>query len=355
MSDTETYTYQSPTYREMHRGRGVDWRDFRGSHYREYRRLWDETAATRSAPEFPLHVDIETTNACNLECPMCPRTHLVKTKNQRWSPKGRIGLMDRGLYRRLIDQAAVGGAYSVKLNFLGEPLLHPEVIDQVAYAAGRGLWVMINTNAVRLSEDMSRGLLDAGLSDIFFSFDSPYKDVYERIRVGASFDRVVRNIQRFMELKYKLGRPDVQTRVSMISYWDGKGTGEGEREAYLALFDDLGVDEIGFAVYSDPALDYSGLMPEPLAGFCCDDLFRRVFVLWDGAAQVCCGEWERRLQVGDASKEDLAGIWTSPAFVRIRDLHATGFYDRIEACRRCSVPYLIARDRPERAENGGQT
>jgi MoaA/NifB/PqqE/SkfB family radical SAM enzyme len=355
MADTETYTYQSPTYREMHRGRGVDWRDLRGPLYHEYRRLWDETAATRMAPEFPLHVDIETTNACNLQCPMCPRTHLVKTKNQRWSPGGKIGLMDQELYRGLIDQAVAGGAFSVKLNFLGEPLIHPEVIDQVAYAADRGLWVMMNTNAVRLDEDMSRRLLEAGLSDIFFSFDSPYKDVYERIRVGASFDRVVRNIQRFMELKVETGRHEVQTRVSMISYWDGKGTGPDEREAYLALFDELGVDEIGFAVYSDPALDYSKLMPEPLDGFCCDDLFRRVFVLWDGEAQVCCGEWERRLRVGDARKNSLAEIWEAPAYRRIRDLHAEGRYHELQVCRRCSVPYLIARDQEQKPAAGGDS
>ncbi|MBU0513913.1 MAG: radical SAM protein [Proteobacteria bacterium] len=347
MADTETYTYQSPTYREIHRGRAVDWRDRRGPRYADYRRQWDRTAADRLAPAYPLHVDIETTNACNLQCPMCPRTHLVKAGNKRWSPGGKIGLMDFDLYRSLIDQAAEQGAFSVKLNFLGEPLIHPQVVDQVAYAAGRGLWVMMNTNAVALTQTMSRRLLEAGVSDVFFSFDSPDAEVYERIRVGAKFDRVVRNIQRFMELKYETGRLDVQTRVSMISYWDDKGAGENEREAYLALFDELGVDEIGFAVYTDPNLDYSTLLPEPMADFCCDDLFRRVFVLWDGAVQVCCGEWERQLQVGDARRNSLAEIWRGPVYDILRRAHAEGNYHRIEVCRRCSVPYLIARDRAE--------
>ena len=343
-TESEQFSYQSPTYQELHRRRKVDWKEMRDARYHAYRRLWDGFAQNLHTPDFPLHLDIETTNACNLQCPMCPRTHLIKSGSKTWSPGGKIGLMDMGLYKSLIDQGADQGAYSVKLNFLGEPLLHPEVVEQVAYARQRGLWVMMNTNAVRLTEDMSRRLLDAGLSDVFFSFDSPYKDVYERIRVGAGFDSVVGNVQRFMELKYEGGFLDVQTRVSMISYWEEKGADDDEREAYLRLFDDLGVDEIGFAVYSDPSLDYSALMTEPARDFVCGDLFRRTFILWDGAVHVCCGEWDRKYIVGDANDTPLTELWRNPKYEALRAAHRQGRYFDIAICRACSLPYLFARD-----------
>ena len=39
--------------------------------YKEYRRKWAEYPKKRVVAEFPLNVDIESTNACNLKCTMC--------------------------------------------------------------------------------------------------------------------------------------------------------------------------------------------------------------------------------------------------------------------------------------------
>ena len=336
----EKESYRSPTYYELAAPKELDWRKYRGPEYFEYRRQWDERPQRREAGAFPLHLDIDPTNRCNLGCAMCPRTYYIKEGRTGWNPEGQVGFMDFSFYEDLIRQSVAGGLKSVKLNFLGEPLLHPRLTDMVALAASQGLWVMINTNATLLNEKVSRDLLAAGLTDIFFSFDSPYAAEYESIRVGAKYDKVLANIECFMEAKQALNKKEVQTRASMVLPENLAGEElEKIRADYIKLFRDLKVAEIGFGLPSVMGLDYEktyGLFP----GFVCPDIFRRMFIFWDGPAGPCCGDWERNLIVGQAKDEGLAKIWNGPAYARLRSAHCSGHYEQIDACRACSVPYL---------------
>ena len=332
--------YQSPTYYELAPPPELDWRPFRGPDYQEYRRQWDERALRGEAGAFPLHLDVDPTNRCNLSCPICPRTHYLRTGRRAWNPAGVWGDMDFTLYERLIEEGAAGGLRSVKLNFLGEPLLAPRLTDMVRRAAQAGLWVMLNTNATLLTEARAEALLTAGLTDIFFSFDSPYEEQYEKARPGADYKGVLANIRAFMAVRERLGLKAVQTRASMILP-QGAGPEDLARiqADYIRLFRGLGVAEVGFGRPTAVGRDYGrafGLSP----GFVCPDLFRRIFVFWDGPAGPCCGDWDRRLLVGRANLKSLGEIWRGRAYGKLRAAHLAGRYEDIPACRSCSVPYL---------------
>ena len=250
------------------------WLSFRDERYLEYRRLWAERAAIGEPGEFPLHLDIETTNHCNLKCTMCPRTRYLAAGDWSWSPQG-LGRMDFALYSRLIEQAAAGGAYSVKLNLLGEPLLHPDLLRQVALASGRGLYVQLNTNAMLLTSEISRNLLEAGLDDIFFSLDSPYREKFENIRVGACFETVVNNIAEFVRLKNEVGRHHVQTRAAMVTDVSGP-TSEEEKDDFSRLMRRLGIEETGYGPADDHLADHSLENADHDGRFSCDQLYQSV-------------------------------------------------------------------------------
>jgi pyruvate-formate lyase-activating enzyme len=328
--------YSSPTYYELKAPKELDWRPFRPESYFQYRREWDRRGLEGRSEDFPLHLDIDPTNRCNLSCPMCPRTHYIREGRREWAPKGPRD-MDMALYRLLIEEGRAKGLRSVKLNFLGEPLLYPHITDMVAIASQAGLWVMMNTNAVALGPDLSRKLLESGLTDIFFSFDSPYPEEYERIRLGASYSRTLENIRSFMAIKEELGCSGVQTRASLVLPEAEEGREDLKRD-YIKLFRDLKVAEIGFGLPTVMGRDYAPLNPE--GAFACPDLFRRLFVFSDGQCGPCCGDWERRLIVGQAGSSPISAIWGGEACRELRKAHLSGAYRDIPACRGCSVPYL---------------
>jgi MoaA/NifB/PqqE/SkfB family radical SAM enzyme len=333
---------RGPTYCEIPAPPELDWRPFRPESYLEYRREWDRRGGEADAGGFPLHLDMDPTSRCNLRCRMCPRTWYMERGETAWAPLG-PGDMDMGLYRSAVEEGARLGARSVKLNFLGEPLLHPRILDMVRLASSLDLWVMMNTNAALLTPDLSRGLLRAGLTDIFFSFDSPYPEEYERVRLGASYEKTLSNIRAFMEAKGRMGLGHVQTRASMVLPEDPEGREEVKRD-YVRLFRSLGVAEVGFGLPTVMGRDYAPLN-EGLR-FVCPDLFRRIFVFRDGAAGPCCGDWERRLVVGDLGKQTIGEIWRSPEYAELRGRHVSGSFMDVPACRSCSVPYLSAAGDP---------
>ena len=125
-------------------------------------------------------------------------------------------MMSFDLYQKIIDEGEKYRLPSVKLQYLGEPLLHPEVDKQIRYAKDAGILdVIFNTNATLLTEEKSYEILEAGIDAIFFSVDSADPRTFNEIRIGADYEKVVANIHQFLEIKEKMGYDNVQTRISM--------------------------------------------------------------------------------------------------------------------------------------------
>src|SRR5262249_12332683 len=129
-------TYHEIVYSEA-------WKRLRSPEYHAYRQQWDEVPRNRVELPFPIHLDIETTNVCNLRCPMCPRTILLA--NDEFSP---LGYITQDEYRRMIDEGVTHGLKSIKLNYLGKPIAHPDIGLQAAYGKEKCVTeAMINSNA----------------------------------------------------------------------------------------------------------------------------------------------------------------------------------------------------------------
>jgi radical SAM protein with 4Fe4S-binding SPASM domain len=285
-------------------------------------------------------LDIETTNVCNLACVMCPRTRMIRAENWAWSPNG-LGYMPFPVFQTLVDEAADQGAYSVKLNWLGEPLLHPDVVRQVAYARQKGLYVMMNTNAVRLTPETSRRLLDAGLTDIFFSLDSLDPEAYGRIRAGGRLDQVLGNIEALVRIRNERGLTHVQTRAAMVTDVL-EPTPPDQIEGFTRRMAELGVDEVGYGPPED-GRDHT-VDNETVTGFVCEQPYQRLFVTWDGMIAPCCGHMEREYPLGEFPATALKKAWTGPALTRLRQAHEAGRFQDVAICRRCAVPYLTQKE-----------
>jgi MoaA/NifB/PqqE/SkfB family radical SAM enzyme len=266
----------------------------------------------------PLCVDVETAAVCDLACPFCFR-QFVATPDK---------LIDEALFHRIIDQMADLGVPSLKLNWRGEPLLHPRLPALVDYAKKKGiLETIINTNATTLDEKKARALIEAGLDMVIYSFDGGSKASYERMRPGRfkpnGFDEVYRNIRRFAEIRTELGAAFPRTKIQMILTQETFA----EQESFYALFDDC-VDDVTVKQYTERGgsladLDdatrtriEAGLAAKNLPSdgaylreadgsifvavgrLPCEQPFQRLLVSYDGRVAMCCYDWGAQHPVG---------------------------------------------------------
>ncbi|MBV6343651.1 radical SAM protein, partial [Candidatus Magnetobacterium casense] len=147
------------------------------------------------------NVSLEATRLCNLRCIMCP-THKANADpeiNRKYP-----AYFDIGRYRDIIEQLAeLDTPLHIGPQFQGEPLLSKAIYEMVRIAKSKGFSTGFSTNAVLLTEWASAELIEAGLDALCISVDAVTKETFEKIRVGANYDRVVKNINTFLSMRGK--------------------------------------------------------------------------------------------------------------------------------------------------------
>ncbi len=233
---------------------------------------------------------LETTSACNLNCVMCAAQ---RPATKRFKPSG---FMDVALFRRLVDEIvdAHPGITSLYLHKDGEPLLHPRIVPMIEHAAARHRDVTLVTNATLLDDELSRAILATPLQRIRFSVDGLTRATFERVRVQlpgneyagsgppVGFEAVMRNIDRFLELRQQSGNRTIEVGLRTTDFRPTSG----ELDAYRAYW-------LKRVEYVDVAhlISWTGEVgrekddPDRHA---CMAPWAMVVVSWDGKLVPCC-------------------------------------------------------------------
>jgi wyosine [tRNA(Phe)-imidazoG37] synthetase (radical SAM superfamily) len=315
----------SPGFRQYFR-QPEEWND---PTYVEYRRLWTAAPVEGISLPYPLNLDLEVTNCCNLRCPFCIRETGV----------GKEGFMDMETYFSIMEE--IGGHLgfngklipakvgAIKLNWRGEPTLHPDLVDMVGMAKAMLIpEVSINTNGTKLTPVLSKKLIEARIDRIIISVDSIDPVLYESQRVGAKLEPVLKNIESLIKLRDTLsynGRPYV--RVQKVDLPEGRL----ENEEYVDFFLKMGCDSVAINSYKSKALDGQEWEANP-----CAMPFQRLICTWDGYFYPCC-EGNRFKPIGNIHDMSIETAWLSPLMNRLRKAHSTGQQNTIDACKRCGV------------------
>ncbi|HEX8962539.1 MAG TPA: radical SAM protein [Rhodocyclaceae bacterium] len=162
-----------------------------------------------TAAPLPRFVQIEPVGECNLRCRMCPIEH--RRDGRPWGPPA---FMDFAVFKRLVD--GFPGMEELQLQGLGEPMMHPRFFDMVRYAAGRGARVSTNSNLTLLTPKRAQLCVDSGLAALHASIDGATAVTYEFIRRGASFAKVLRNLDRLVAAKAAAGSATPQLRIVLV-------------------------------------------------------------------------------------------------------------------------------------------
>ena len=141
--------------------------------------------------ETPFLVQIFPCYACNFKCSYCLYA-LPRHEHGYISDKT---FMDFELYKSVIDDMAAAGWRLKMLRFaaIGEPLLHPQITEMVAYAVEKHVAATVDivTNASMLTEKLAGELIAAGLSTLRVSLEGLSSGDYRKnCGVDVEFERI---------------------------------------------------------------------------------------------------------------------------------------------------------------------
>lgn len=159
--------------------------------------------------QLPQYVQMEPVGQCNLRCRMCSIQF-----RQDGPPHGPPAFMDFDDFTRLIDEFQ--DLRELHLQGLGEPTMHPRFFEMIEYAVARGIQVSTNTNMTLMTAERAERCVTSGLHGIHVSLDGATASTYERIRSRAHFDRVVRNLERLIRTKARLGSDLPEVRIVLV-------------------------------------------------------------------------------------------------------------------------------------------
>ena len=69
----------------------------------------------------------------------------------------------------------------------------------------------------------------------------------------------------------------------------------------------------------------------------CSDLWRRLFIWWDGKVAPCDVDYLTTLTNETITKSSISEIWNGNIYKKLRNKHLSGFRQNIEPCSRCVV------------------
>jgi MoaA/NifB/PqqE/SkfB family radical SAM enzyme len=202
-----------------------------GTTLKDPRRYFEDVAVHRAGPAEapPVCLYLEVTNRCNLLCETCPRTFetLEPPADMSWD-----------LFTRIIDQ--VPDIARVVLHGVGEPMLVEDLPRMIRALKDRGTYVLFNTNGTLLQPKRFGALIDTGLDELRVSLDAADRAAYLRVRGKDFFDRIVRDVGKFVAYQRSVG-----AETPRVSLWlTGLKETVEQLPAFVRLAAAMGVKEV---------------------------------------------------------------------------------------------------------------
>lgn len=290
----------------------------------------------------PFVVQIFPVYACNFRCKYCIHS-IDRTKRGFISDKF---VMDFDLYKKCVDDMT-GFPNKIKvlrIVGIGEPLLHPKIVDMVKYAVSKGIAnkVEIITNASLLTPERSDALISAGLSRLVVSLQGTTKEKYqETSKADIDFENFIKNLKHFYNKKGK----DVEMYLKIIDCaLDSKDDEQRFYKIFGDICDTIAIEHI-IPIHS--GVDYGKVLKGkdmPLTQFglpvsevkICPQPFFTLQINPDGKV-VPCYSFEYPRIMGDCNNQSVCEIWNGKKFQTFRRKMLDGIKKAGKTCKDCDL------------------
>ncbi len=294
----------------------------------------------------PQYVEIEVTTICPRKCIMCEHTYW-KDQEER--------------HLKFDEFKHIVGEFP-KLRWLhltgeGSSFTNPDYPRMLEYAKSKNICVYLVDSFDHIPQDAIEKLIDLKIEGVYISLDAATKQTYEKIRVGCDFDRVLKNIRRFIELKEKKKAllPEISFRYIIMkhnvheipafldlvaSFGPRKLLGEGGRIDFVGNLEFPEVKELSIYELTDDILravvektrkykfntflSHTEVKKNPSINQCI--CWLEPYITMGGNVIPCCNilmsnkrTTLREHSFGNIFKQSMDEIWNSPRYREFRD------------------------------------
>jgi radical SAM protein with 4Fe4S-binding SPASM domain len=289
----------------------------------------------------PISLSIEPTTSCNLGCPECP-----SGLKQFSRPTG--NLKSEQLYNWL--NPIVDQLWYVNFYFQGEPFIHKEILNQIAFVSKQGVFTSTSTNAHFITKEIAEKIIASGLDQLIISIDGTTQETYEKYRIHGKLEKVLEGTANIIEAKRNLqsSTPHVVFQFLVVAH------NEHQIEDAKQLAKEYDVNEIRFKtaqVYNyengndlipknDKYSRYKQLksgkwvVKNKLENHCWR-MWSGSVITWDGKVVPCCFDKDAKHQLGDLTVSSFRSIWKSTSYMQFRKKVMSN-RSQIDICTNCT-------------------
>ena len=303
-----------------------------GDKFRAYRETWRKAQNFEIETDFPLYLSLETLLQCNFKCGMCPFSVPEELEKIHYSEE-----MSDELFDKVIGEASEHGCPSMGFNTMNEPLLDQKIIERIEKATKAGIFdSRMNTNASLLTEKRAERLVDSGLTRLLVGVDAATEETYKKVRIGGNFQKLMRNVDRFLEFRAKKNQKLPILRVSFVRM----NINEHEVEEFINQW--LGkADLIAVQEYRPPSHDVElkedrhAKSTQIVEDYSCTQPFERFVIKGNGNVHPCCSFHSYKLYMGNAKENTIHSIWNSEEMKTLRRHMRDHTWNQIPVCNTC--------------------
>jgi MoaA/NifB/PqqE/SkfB family radical SAM enzyme len=156
----------------------------------------------RTMPAWPLELFIEVSNVCDLKCAMCPTFSALNPErfvNLSYKDRGLINLQeDLTPLEQILEYTPLVHAHGY-----GEPTIHPQFREFIAYLTQFEVLIDFFTNGMHLQNELCEFLVEKRISRITVSISGVTKEDYENVYIGGKYETLLRGLANLRNAKEK--------------------------------------------------------------------------------------------------------------------------------------------------------
>lgn len=292
-----------------------------GERFAKYREDWDRTCAQEFVSDFPLHLELEINNYCNLKCKMC---HFAKYFHNPGKKKD----MDLDLLDVILEQCK-GRLPAVLIGSGAESLLHPQIEEIIGkFYDAEIMDIIVSTNGLLLTEKIVDLLIALQIARITISVDAVSQHVYKKIR-GGNLALVEKNILRLIKAKEKASSQLPYLRLTFVMQPENMHEEEAFRKKWTGVADRIDFQKL-LIIDGD---DIESKVSNADIKNNCAHPFQRVTIDFNGDVYPCCTYYKKYLKLGNIKESSIQYLWKSQKMEKLRQSLKERKY--FKACRKC--------------------